>query len=52
VIPGVSSVGVPIRVAGQLPAAIAVVYIHTGLDNEEIGRTLQRAAAAIEAELR
>ncbi|NKX54601.1 IclR family transcriptional regulator [Arthrobacter mobilis] len=52
VIPGVSSVGAPIRVPGQLPAAIAVVYIHTDLGNDEIGRTLMQAAATIEAELR
>jgi DNA-binding IclR family transcriptional regulator len=52
VIPGTSSVGAPIRVTGQLPAAIAVVYIRTEIDPAEIGRTLVRAAAGIEAELR
>jgi DNA-binding IclR family transcriptional regulator len=52
VIPGVSSVGAPIRVPGQLPAAIAVVYIRTEVDPDDIGRTLVRAAAGIEAELR
>ncbi|MFD1213162.1 IclR family transcriptional regulator [Arthrobacter sp. GCM10027362] len=52
VIPGVSSVGAPIRIPGQLPAAIAVVYIHADIGNEEIGQALVRAAASIEAELR
>jgi len=52
VIPGVSSVAVPVNVPGQLPAAVAVVYIRTDTSTEVIAAALQRAAAAIEAELR
>ncbi|MFT4469668.1 IclR family transcriptional regulator [Arthrobacter sulfonylureivorans] len=52
VIPGVSSVAVPVSVPGQLPAAIAVVYIRTDTPDQEIAAALQRSAAAIEAELR
>lgn len=52
VIPGVSSVAAPIKVAGQLPAAIAVVYIRTDRHVLEIGQLLVRSARAIEAQLR
>jgi DNA-binding IclR family transcriptional regulator len=52
VIPGVSSVAVPIIVPGQPPAAISVVYIRTTTSTEDIAASLQRAASAIEAELR
>lgn len=52
VIPGVSSVAVPISVPGQLPAAVSVVYIRTDMPTEDIAASLKRAAAAIETELR
>jgi DNA-binding IclR family transcriptional regulator len=52
VIPGVSAVAVPVAVPGQLPAAIAVVYIRTDTPDQEIAAALKRSAATIEAELR
>jgi DNA-binding IclR family transcriptional regulator len=52
VIPGVSAVAVPVFVPGQLPAAIAVVYIRTDTPDEKIAAALKRSAATIEAELR
>ncbi|MHA7262130.1 IclR family transcriptional regulator [Arthrobacter sp. TMN-37] len=52
VIPGVSSVGAPIRVQGQLPAALAVVYLSSGFTVEQIGARVSEAAAAIERLLR
>ena len=51
VIPGVSAVAVPVSVPGQLPAAIAVVYIRTDTPDREIAVALKRSAATIEAEL-
>lgn len=53
VIPGLSSVAVPVAVPGQLPAAVAVVYT-TGTEGggeAAIGARLREAARAIEAEL-
>ncbi|WP_159801651.1 IclR family transcriptional regulator [Arthrobacter zhaoguopingii] len=52
VIPGVSSIGAPIRVTGQLPAALAVVYLSSEVAAEEIGARVCAAAAAIERILR
>lgn len=52
VIPGVSSVGAPIRVPGQLPAALAVVYLRSDLSGDEVGARVRTAAAAIEDALR
>lgn len=52
VIPGTSSVAAPIRIPGQLPAAVAVVYVRTDKPEAELGAELIRAAAAIEDELR
>ncbi len=52
VIPGVSSVGAPIRVPGKLPAAIAVVYVHSEIDPMKIGMILKERTFAIEAALR
>lgn len=52
VIPGVSSVAVPIAAPGQLPAAVSVVYIRSDTPDAEIAAALQRSAAVIEAELR
>lgn len=51
VIPGVSSVAAPIRVRGQLPAALAVVYLRSDRSVEEIGARVARAAHAVEAVL-
>jgi DNA-binding IclR family transcriptional regulator len=50
VIPGVSSVAVPLVVAGQPPAALAVVYVTNSQDVEGAGARLSAAAAAIVAE--
>ena len=51
VIAGVCSVAVPLRVPGQLPAAVAVVYADRAEDTEAIGRRLDVGAAAIAAAL-
>jgi DNA-binding IclR family transcriptional regulator len=53
VINGVSSVAAPLRVPGQLPAAVAVVYATATrrIDAETIGRRLTDAASAIERSL-
>lgn len=51
VIHGVSSVAVPIAVPGQLPAAIAVVYIRGTHDAAPIGARLIRSARDIAAQL-
>lgn len=53
VIPGLSSVAVPVAVPGQLPAALAVVYTSgaAGDGAAAIGARLREAARAIEAEL-
>ncbi len=48
VIPGVSSIGAPIRVQGQLPAALAVVYLSSEVPADRIGARVSAAAAAIE----
>ncbi|MFC6354725.1 IclR family transcriptional regulator [Luethyella okanaganae] len=52
VIPGLSSIAVPLFVAGQPPAAIAVVYVANANDAAMIGARLTQSATAIEAELR
>ncbi len=49
VIPGVSSVAAPIRVPGQLPAALAVVYVSSDHDVADLGRQVARTARAVEA---
>lgn len=49
VIPGVSSVAVPIRVSGQLPAALAVVYLSSDVPAGEIGARVRESARAIES---
>lgn len=51
VIPGTSAIAAPIHVPGQLPAAVAVVYIRTERDVGEIGERLMTAARRIEAQL-
>ncbi|GAA1341262.1 IclR family transcriptional regulator [Arthrobacter roseus] len=52
VIPGVSSIAAPIRIPGQLPASIAVVYLNQRDDVNELGAALSKAASAIETQLR
>jgi DNA-binding IclR family transcriptional regulator len=52
VIPGVSSVAAAVRVPGQLPAALAVVYLGSELPTAGIGAAVARSAAAIERGLR
>ncbi|NUU32137.1 helix-turn-helix domain-containing protein [Arthrobacter sp. C9C5] len=51
VIPGVSSLAVPVRVPGGRPAALAVVYIRAAQDPEEVAAALSASAARIEAQL-
>jgi DNA-binding IclR family transcriptional regulator len=47
VVPGLSSVAVPLAVPGQQPAALAVVYLTGPADIDAVGARLQRGAAAI-----
>lgn len=51
VIPGLSSVAAPIRVAGRLPAAVAVVYIRSAHPETELGARITASARAIEDQL-
>ncbi|WP_346959204.1 IclR family transcriptional regulator [uncultured Arthrobacter sp.] len=51
VIPGVSSLAVPLRVPGGRPAALAVVYIRAAQDPDEVAVALTASAARIEAQL-
>jgi DNA-binding IclR family transcriptional regulator len=51
VIPGLSAVAVPLRIAGQAPAALAVVYVATGRPVEELAARLAEAAASVAGEL-
>ena len=51
VIPGVSSIAVPLRVPGGRPAALAVVYIRAAQDPVEVAGALTEAARRIEAQL-
>lgn len=51
VITGVSSVAVPLRVPGQLPAALAVVYATRPEDSARLGGRLREAAHAVAASL-
>lgn len=48
VIPGVSSVAVPVRVSGQLPAALAVVYVTSDVPAEQLGARVRESASVIE----
>lgn len=48
VIPGITSVAVPLRVTGEPPAALAVVCIGLPDDLEALSRSLKDAAARIE----
>lgn len=52
VIEGLSSVAAPIHRTGQLPAAIAVVYIRSSHSPEALGGRLIRSAQLIEDQLR
>lgn len=51
VIPGVGSVAVPLMAAGQLPAALAVVYPRQEVDEQRIAAMLQDGAETILARL-
>ncbi|WP_426996192.1 IclR family transcriptional regulator [Pseudarthrobacter sp. N5] len=51
VIAGLSSLAAPIRVPGGHPAAIAVVYIRTSQNQDEVGAALAASAARIESQL-
>lgn len=52
VIAGLASIAVPVQAHGQPPAALAVVYVSTGLDAPTIAERLRAAASAIESDLR
>ena len=52
VIPGLRSIAAPLVIAGQAPAAVAVVFVAATIGDEEIGEHLKRSAAAIVASLR
>ena len=52
VIEGVSSVAVPVRIPGQLPAAVALVYIRSQHTPAELGAQLADCARTIEQQLR
>ncbi|MHA7293734.1 IclR family transcriptional regulator [Arthrobacter sp. HLT1-21] len=52
VIDGVSSVAVPVRIPGQLPAAVALVYIRSQHTPAELGAQLIGCARTIEHQLR
>lgn len=49
VILGVSSVAAPILVPGHMPAALAVVFVRSDLDEAGLGRQVARTAHAVEA---
>ncbi len=49
VIPGVSSIAAPILVRGQLPAALAVVYVRSDSSVEDLGARVAQAARAVGA---
>lgn len=51
VIPGVSSVAVPLLVHGQTPAAMAVVYVASELATATIGERLVSAAESVQSNL-
>ncbi|MCC9204196.1 IclR family transcriptional regulator [Arthrobacter sp. zg-Y769] len=52
VIEGVSAVAAPVTAAGQLPAAVSVVYFGSGKDEDAMGLRLAETARRIEAALR
>jgi DNA-binding IclR family transcriptional regulator len=47
VIPSLRSVAVPVRLRGRAPAALAVVFVASALDDERIGARLALSATAI-----
>ncbi|MGQ1795898.1 IclR family transcriptional regulator [Kocuria oceani] len=51
VLDGVSSVAVPLRVPGHLPASLAVVYATRRLDVEALGRRLAHSAGLVATRL-
>ncbi|MDF9278084.1 IclR family transcriptional regulator C-terminal domain-containing protein, partial [Arthrobacter sp. EH-1B-1] len=51
VIAGLSSVAAPIRLAGGLPAAVAVVYIRSAHPEAELGLRIAGSARTIEEQL-
>lgn len=51
VIPGLSSLAAAVRVPGGRPAAVAVVYIRSAQDPEQVGAVLAASAARIESQL-
>lgn len=52
VIPGLRSVAAPLVVAGQAPAAVAIVYVASDHDSGELGERVKRAATAIAESMR
>ncbi len=51
VIKGLRSVACPLMITGQAPAAVAVVYVATDIEEAELGARLARATKAIESGL-
>lgn len=51
VIPGLRSVAAPLSVPGRTPAAVAVVYVANGHDDDTLGERVARAARSIERTL-
>ncbi|MFV8165267.1 IclR family transcriptional regulator [Mycobacterium sp. 134] len=51
VIPGVSSIAVPLRISGHPPAAVAVVYVNEDVDPEAVAVDLLTTAQSIRASL-
>lgn len=52
VVPGLSSIAVPLELRGQAPAALAVLRVASPADPDYLARRLRAAAHAIAAELR
>ncbi|TAM71840.1 MAG: IclR family transcriptional regulator [Microbacteriaceae bacterium] len=52
VIPGLRSVAAPLVIAGQAPAAVAIVYVASDHDADELGGRLTRAASRIAESMR
>ncbi|HEY5223620.1 MAG TPA: IclR family transcriptional regulator [Microbacteriaceae bacterium] len=52
VIPGLRSVAAPLTITGQAPAAVAIVYVASDRNADELGARLKQAADAIAESMR
>lgn len=52
VIPGLRSVAAPLIITGQAPAAVAIVYVASDRDPDELGARLKRAASRVAESMR